>query len=70
MNILEQHKENEIEINMYNCNITYTNKHIVIDYNNKKYLADLEVKFLYQTMKILKFLIRIIVVLKSFLVKI
>ena len=25
---------------MYNCNITYTNKHIVIDYNNKKYLVD------------------------------
>ena len=25
---------------MYNCNIIYANKHIVIDYNNKKYLVD------------------------------
>ncbi len=25
---------------MYNCNIIYTNKHIVIDYDNKKYLID------------------------------
>ena len=25
---------------MYNCNIIYANKHIIIDYNNKKYLID------------------------------
>ena len=25
---------------MYNCNIIYANKHIVIDYYNKKYLID------------------------------